>query len=124
MINTNRKLITMDEFTIQETRQFPQAKGELSALLRDIGLACKLINKQVMKAGLVEGILGSYGATNIQGEEQMKLDVYADETLINVLRHSSECDGIASEENDDVVCFDDEYSKQSKYVVLLRPHRT
>lgn len=82
MINTSRKLITMDEFTIQETRKFPQATGELSALLRDIGLACKLINKQVAKAGLVEGILGKQGSTNIQGEEQMKLDVYADETLI------------------------------------------
>lgn len=121
MINTSRKLITMDEFTIQETRQFPQATGELSALLRDIGLACKLINKQVAKAGLVEGILGKQGTSNIQGEEQMKLDVYADETLINVLRNSSDCAGIASEENDDVVCFDDEYSKQSKYVVLFDP---
>lgn len=121
MIHTTRKLITMDEFTIQETRRFPQATGELSALLRDIGLACKLINKQVMKAGLVEGILGSQGATNIQGEEQMKLDVYADEMLINVLSNSSECAGIASEENDDVVCFEDEYSKQSKYVVLFDP---
>jgi fructose-1,6-bisphosphatase I len=111
----------MDEFTIQETRQFPQATGELSALLRDIGLACKLINKQVMKAGLVEGILGKQGTSNIQGEEQMKLDVYADETLISILRHSADCAGIASEENDDVVCFEDEYSKQSKYVVLFDP---
>ena len=121
MTHNTRKLVTMDEFTIQETRQFPQATGELSALLRDIGLACKLINKQVMKAGLVEGILGKQGSTNIQGEEQMKLDVYADETLINILRHSADCAGIASEENDDVVCFDDEYSKQSKYVVLFDP---
>lgn len=116
-----RKLMTMDEFTIQETRKFPQATGELSALLRDIGLACKLINKQVMKAGLVEGILGSHGATNIQGEEQMKLDVYADETLIAVLRNSADCAGIASEENDDFVCFDDEHSLKSKYVVLFDP---
>ncbi len=121
MIHSTRKLVTMDEFTIQETRQFPQATGELSALLRDIGLACKLINKQVSKAGLVEGILGKQGTSNIQGEEQMKLDVYADETLISILRQSADCAGIASEENDDVVCFDDEYSKQSKYVVLFDP---
>jgi fructose-1,6-bisphosphatase I len=121
MINTSRKLITMDEFTIQETRQFPQATGELSGLLRDIGLACKLINKQVMKAGLVEGILGKQGSTNVQGEEQMKLDVYADDTLVNVLHNSSDCAGIASEENDEVICFDDEYSKNSKYVVLFDP---
>lgn len=115
-----RKLITLDEFTIQETRKFPQATGELSALLRDIGLACKLINKQVSKAGLVD-ILGKHGATNVQGEEQMKLDVYADETLISVLRNSAECAGIGSEENDDHICFDDEFSLNSKYVVLFDP---
>lgn len=121
MTNITRKLITLDEFTIHETRQFPQAKGELSALLRDIGLACKLINKQVMKAGLVEGILGKQGSTNVQGEEQMKLDVYADNMLVSVLRNSNDCAGIASEENDDAVCFDDEFSRDSKYVVLFDP---
>jgi fructose-1,6-bisphosphatase I len=117
---TQRKLFTLDEFTIQETRKFPQATGELSALLRDIGLACKLINKQVLKAGLVD-ILGQYGATNVQGEEQMKLDVYADEMLISVLKNSSDCAGIASEENDEIVCFDDPFSVNSKYVVLFDP---
>lgn len=117
---SSRKLITLDEFTIQQTREFPKATGELSALLRDISLACKLINKQVNKAGLVD-IIGQYGATNIQGEEQMKLDVYSDEMLINVLRYSNECSGIASEENDDFIAFDDEYSVNSKYVVLFDP---
>lgn len=115
-----RKLITLDEHTIQETRQFPNATGELSALLRDIGLACKLINKQVNKAGLVD-ILGKHGATNVQGEEQMKLDIYANEALISVLKNSADCAGIASEEEDECVCFDDEHSLQSKYVVLFDP---
>jgi fructose-1,6-bisphosphatase I len=119
-MNPNRKLITLDEFTIQETRKFPMATGELSALLRDIALACKIINKQVLKAGLVD-ILGKHGATNVQGEEQMKLDVFANETLINVLKSSSDCAGIASEENDEFVAFDDEYSMSSKYVVLFDP---
>ncbi len=119
-MDTSRKLITLDEFTIQQTREFPKATGELSALLRDISLACKLINKQVNKAGLVD-IIGKYGATNVQGEEQMKLDVYADEMLINVLRNSNDCAGVASEENDNHVCFDDAYSVNSKYVVLFDP---
>ena len=119
-MNPQRKLITLDEFTIQETRKFPQATGELSAILRDIGLACKMINKQVLKAGLVD-ILGKHGATNVQGEEQMKLDIYANETLISVLQNSADCAGIASEENDECVCFDDEFSVNSKYVVLFDP---
>lgn len=120
-MNNPRKLMTLDEFTIQETRKFPLATGELSALLRDIGLACKMINKQVNKAGLTDGILGKHGATNVQGEEQMKLDVYADEVLISVLRNSADCAGVASEENDTFISFDDEFSKQSKYVVLFDP---
>ncbi len=114
------KLITMDEFTIQETRKFPQATGDLSALLRDIGLAGKIINKQVRKAGLVD-ILGKHGATNVQGEEQMKLDVFANETLINILKNCTECAGIASEENDDHMSYEDTFSFNSKYVVLFDP---
>ncbi len=119
-MNPDRKLMTLDEFTIHETRKFPQATGELSAILRDIGIACKIINQQVLKAGLVD-ILGKHGATNVQGEEQMKLDIFADETLIEVLKNSADCAGIASEENDDFIAFDDEYSANSKYVVLFDP---
>jgi fructose-1,6-bisphosphatase I len=117
---SQNKLITMDEFTIQETRKFPQATGELSALLRDIGLAGKIVNKQVRKAGLVD-ILGKHGATNVQGEEQMKLDVFANDTLIDILMSSTDCAGIASEENDDHVCYEDTVSTNSKYVVLFDP---
>ncbi|MFZ4753387.1 MAG: class 1 fructose-bisphosphatase [Chitinophagaceae bacterium] len=119
-MNPNRNLVTLDEFTIMQTRRFSQATGELSTLLRDIGLACKFINKQVNKAGLAD-ILGAQGAVNVQGEEQMKLDVFADQVLINVLKNSSDCAGIASEENDHFVAFDDEHSKNSKYVVLFDP---
>ena len=113
-------LITMDEFTIQETRKFPQATGELSSLLRDIGLAGKIINKQVRKAGLAD-LLGKHGATNVQGEEQMKLDVFANDILISILKNSTDCAGIASEENDNHVCYEDTYSANSKYVVLFDP---
>jgi len=114
------KLITMDEFTIMETRKFPQATGELSSLLRDIGLAGKLVNKQVRRAGLVD-ILGEYGATNVQGESQMKLDIFANEALINILKYSTDCAGIASEENDEHLAFEDSFSANSKYVVLFDP---
>ena len=119
-MNPNRKLMTLDEFTIHQTRQFSNATGELSTILRDISLACKMINKQVNKAGLAD-VLGSHGATNVQGEEQMKLDVYSDEMLINVLENSSDCAGIASEENDDFIAFQDEFSMNSKYVVMFDP---
>ena len=70
----NRKVLTLDEFTIQQLREFPRATGELSGLLRDIGLAAKRVNVEVNKAGLVD-ILGDAGAVNVQGEDVKKLDV-------------------------------------------------
>ena len=74
-MNVNRKILTLDEFTIHQLRQFPKATGELSSLLRDIGLAAKRINVEVNKAGLVD-ILGDAGTINVQGEDVKKLDVF------------------------------------------------
>src|ERR1041385_2161908 len=72
----NRKVLTLDEFTIQQLREFPRATGELSGLLRDMGLAAKRVNVEVNKAGLVD-ILGDAGETNVQGEDVKKLDIFA-----------------------------------------------
>lgn len=120
MMNVNRKVLTLDEFTIQGLRDFPKATGELSSLLRDLGLAAKRVNVEVNKAGLVD-ILGDYGTTNVQGEEVKKLDVYANNQFMGALQHGISCAGIGSEELDDVVIFDDEVSNNSKYVVLMDP---
>jgi fructose-1,6-bisphosphatase I len=112
--------MTLDEFTIQELRNFPQATGELSGLLRSIGLACKRINAEVNRAGLVD-ILGAIGIENVQGEEVQKLDDFANNTLIDMLNHSIYCAGVGSEENDDIVVFNDPISNNSKYVLLMDP---
>jgi fructose-1,6-bisphosphatase I len=116
----NRKVQTLDEFTLQQLRDFPLATGELSSLLRDIGLAAKRINVEVNKAGLVD-ILGDYGTTNVQGEEVKKLDIFANNQMMGVLQHGISCAGIGSEEMDDIVVFDDEISNKSKYVCLFDP---
>ena len=116
----NRNVLTLDEFTIQSLRQFPHATGELSTLLRDIGLAAKRINVEVNKAGLVD-ILGDAGTINVQGEDVKKLDIFANQQFMGVLQRGVSCAGIASEELDDFVAFDDEVSKQSKYVCLFDP---
>ena len=119
-MSIDRKVQTLDEFTIQQLRDFPSATGELSRLLRDIGLAAKRVNVEVNKAGLVD-ILGDHGSTNVQGEEVKKLDVYANNQFVGVLAHGISCAGIGSEEIDDVVIFDDEVSNASKYVCLFDP---
>src|SRR5437868_12175245 len=92
----NRKVLTLDEFTIKEMRAFPKATGELAGLLRDIGLAAKRVNVEVNKAGLVD-ILGDAGSINVQGEEVKKLDVFANNQFTGVLQHGISCAGIGSE---------------------------
>ncbi len=119
-MNFNRKILTLDEFTIQQLRNFPHATGELSSLLRDLGLAAKRVNVEVNKAGLVD-ILGDAGSVNVQGEDVKKLDVFANDQFTGVLQHGISCAGIASEELDDYVAFDDDVSKNSKYVCLFDP---
>lgn len=119
-MNFNRKVLTLDEFTIQQLRNFPQATGELSSLLRDLGLAAKRVNVEVNKAGLVD-ILGDAGSVNVQGEDVKKLDIFANNQFMKVLQHGVSCAGIASEELDEMVVFDDEISNNAKYVVMFDP---
>ena len=80
---------TLGQFIIEKQTDFPYAKGELSRLLRDIGIAAKIVNREINKAGLVN-ILGDVGTTNIQGEQQKKLDIYANEQFISDLRSGGE----------------------------------
>jgi fructose-1,6-bisphosphatase I len=76
------KFKTLGEFIIEKQGDFPFASGELTRLLSSIRLASKVINREVNKAGLVHDILGAAGTENIQGEQQQKLDVYADNQMI------------------------------------------
>ncbi|MFC7525855.1 class 1 fructose-bisphosphatase [Parapedobacter sp. GCM10030251] len=114
------KVTTLGQFIIEKQADFPYAKGELSRLLRDIGIAAKIVNREVNKAGLVD-ILGDNGTTNIQGEGQKKLDVYADEQFISALRSGGECCVVASEEHDDCIFIDSHISKNAKYIVCIDP---
>ena len=111
---------TLDEFIIDRQDDFPFATGDLSRLLRDIGFASKIVNREVNKAGLVD-ITGAAGSENIQGEQQQKLDVFADQVFIKALRSGGEVCGIASEENDDYLAFEDEQGRNGKYIVAMDP---
>jgi len=111
---------TLGEFIIEKQADFPHAKGELSALLSAIKLASKIVNREINKAGLVD-ITGASGVENIQGEQQQKLDIYANEVFKNALIARGEVCGIASEEEDDYVFFDNPNCRNAKYVVLMDP---
>ena len=114
------KSITLNEFIIHQQAEFPEATGNSSCLLHHIGIAAKKVNREVNKAGLVD-ILGRSGCENVQGEEQQKLDVYANEAFMEELQASGECCGIASEENEDVTTFHEGLCRNAKYIVCMDP---
>jgi len=111
---------TLGQFIIEKQAEFPYAKGELSRLLRDIGIAAKVVNREVNKAGLAD-ILGDNGTINIQGEGQRKLDVFADEEFIEALSNGGECCMVASEEHDECIHIKTAVSKNAKYIVCIDP---
>jgi fructose-1,6-bisphosphatase I len=113
-------ITSLNDFIIRKQKDFPYAHGELSSLLHHIGTAAKMVNAKIRKAGLVE-ILGRSGTENPQGEDQQKLDRYADEVFIDALEASGECCGVASEENQNEVIFTETFARRGKYIVCMDP---
>jgi fructose-1,6-bisphosphatase I len=115
----NTRVITIERFILDQEEKYPEATGELSYLLYDIALAAKIIAASIRRAGLVN-ILGSADNTNVQGEEQQKLDVFANETMKNALNHTGRVCVMASEEDAEVIPVPEEYPA-GKYTVLFDP---
>lgn len=112
---------TLGEFIIDKQEDFKYSSGELSRIINSIRLAAKVVNFKVNKAGLVD-IVGAAGEQNIQGEDQQKLDVYANEVFIQTLINREIVCGIASEENDDFITISGhDNAHNNKYVVLMDP---
>ncbi|MGB5417664.1 class 1 fructose-bisphosphatase [Algibacter sp.] len=117
----SQKMQTLGEFIIENQASFQYSSGELSSLINSIRLAAKVVNHEVNKAGLVD-IIGKAGDTNIQGEDQQKLDVYANEKFIQTLTNRNIVCGIASEEEDDFISINSQdENHQNKYIVLIDP---
>ncbi len=116
----NNRPQTLGEFIIDHQRDFNYASGELSQLLSSIRLASKIVTREIRKAGLTD-ILGASGIENVQGETQMKLDDEANEIFLKALKNRGIVCGVASEELDEFIVFDEEKHSDSKYVVLMDP---
>ena len=110
---------TIERFILDQEDRYPEATGELSNLLYDIALAAKIIAAAIRRAGLVN-ILGKQGAQNVQGEEQQKMDVLANETIKNSLKHTGRVCVMGSEEDEDIIPVPPE-SSAGKYAVLYDP---
>ena len=114
-----RKTITLQEFIMDTQAEFPFVSGQLTRLLTDIGVAAKIVNHQVNRAGLA-GILGDAGSENTHNEAQQKLDVFADRTFMRILTAGKSVAGIGSEEQEDYILCGDQ-GKSGKYVVMIDP---
>lgn len=116
--NFGQRIITLERHILDSQRDYPGASGAFSRLLTSIGLAAKVISREVRRAGLID-ILGMTGETNVQGEAVTKLDVYAHTLMVRMLGRSGQVCGMASEEEEGfiavpaneprgayIVCFD------------------
>ena len=108
--------LPLDRFIKERQDDFNYASGELSQLLRDIALAGKIVNMEVSRSGL-NGVEGAYGKTNVQGEEQQKLDIIANKRFIDALTKGGEVSAIISEEVEDVI----PVSTSGKYIIAIDP---
>lgn len=89
--------------------------------MSSIRLAAKIIHREINRAGLSQDILGTAGSENVQGEAQMKLDVFANETMKKALLAREDVAGFASEEDDEFVAFDNERGRNAKYILMTDP---
>lgn len=114
------RIITLDEFILKQQVASSHSSGSFSRILRDIGIAAKIVNREVNKAGLVN-ILGIAGSINNTGDVVQKLDVFANDVFIETLSMSGEVCAIASEENDDVILPESAKMKAGQYIVVMDP---
>jgi fructose-1,6-bisphosphatase I len=118
-----RKFVTLYRHIIDQERKYPEATGELSDLLADIALACKLISLEVNRAGLID-ILGFTGNKNVHGEIVKKLDVFAHDTLVGAMKISGHLCAVASEESENFIPIEEQFMGErpmSKYICHFDP---
>ncbi|MEF3254547.1 MAG: class 1 fructose-bisphosphatase [Deferribacterales bacterium] len=118
-MNLRKGVTNLSRFLLEEQRLFPEATGDFTLILEQIAFAAKIISREVNKAGLVN-ILGKADSSNIHGEEQQKLDVFANQKMIEALDHTGKICAMASEEVDDIIDIPSKYPK-GKYVVVFDP---
>ncbi|AFJ90579.1 class 1 fructose-bisphosphatase [Blattabacterium sp. (Blaberus giganteus)] len=116
-------MCTLGEFIIKNRDRFSYSTEALLRLFSSIKLASKAIHKEVNKAGLTEKIIGSSGITNVQGENQKKLDNFAHKAFIESFKSRNVVCGIASEESKDFIVIKEKQENifQNQYIVLIDP---
>ncbi|MCY7378247.1 MAG: class 1 fructose-bisphosphatase [Gemmatimonadaceae bacterium] len=117
--HTATSVVTIERFIIEQERLHPEATGALSGILYDMALAAKMIANKVRRAGLAD-ILGATENSNVQGEIQQKLDIFANDTIVKAMDHGGRLCAMASEEEPDIIQIPDGF-RCGKYCLLFDP---
>ncbi|MFC7220171.1 class 1 fructose-bisphosphatase [Streptomyces polyrhachis] len=110
---------TLTQFLIEERRRHPGSSGELNSLILDVALACKAIAKRIA-SGALSDLVGKAGAVNVQGEQQQKLDIVANEIFLQTNEWGGQLAGMASEEMEDPYAIPQQYPL-GKYLLTFDP---
>ena len=111
--------ITITEHILRQERQNPRATGAFTTLINELIVAAKVISREVNKAGLVD-ILGATGRINVQGERVQKLDIFANQIIIQRMQHVGQLCCMGSEEDPDLIEIPPEYPK-GDYIIVFDP---
>ncbi|WP_183097956.1 class 1 fructose-bisphosphatase [Nocardioides pelophilus] len=110
---------TLARFLIEERRRHPGSSGELNSLILDVALACTAISRRIASGALTD-LLGQAEVVNVQGEQQQKLDVVANEIFLRATEWGGQLGGMASEELDDPYPIPSTYPR-GKYLLAFDP---
>jgi fructose-1,6-bisphosphatase I len=113
-------IVTLQAHILQQQSRYPEASGQLSWILSALSISAKMIAAHVRRARL-DDVLGAVGNQNVQGEQQQKLDVIANEILLRTLGGREGVAIVASEENEEPVILRSDDSAERKYCVLFDP---
>jgi len=114
------RALTLNEYIMQQQGAFLYATGDLSRLLLHMVIAGRIVNREINMAGLVD-ILGETGEKNVQGEKVKKLDLFANDQFKSILGTSIEVCGLLTEEEENVISFENDLSREGKYIVCMDP---
>ena len=112
-------ITTVQQHILQQQQEISEASGRFSWLLSGITLATKMVEAKIRTAGL-NNVLGAIGHTNVQGEQQQKLDVYANQALLHCLGLRDSVAALVSEEDEEPVTFDRSV-ETGKYIIVFDP---
>ncbi|MGJ3237289.1 MAG: class 1 fructose-bisphosphatase [Anaerolineae bacterium] len=120
MMSKAPKTITLDRFLVERQREFPQASGEFTRFMTQIGTIGKIIANQMRHAALND-LIGTTDQTNVQGEQVKPLDVIGNQAFIEALEYVDIVGMLVSEEMEEAKSLDSSSGGTSAYAVMVDP---